>query len=141
MLRSTLAVTIINDLKRSTHVSNICTKANRTIGFLRRYLAACPRDVKGLAYKRLVRPILEYGSSVWDPQSILLQVELEKKRAARFITGNYTYETGSMTGILEQFKWEYLKKRRTGNRQIMLYKGLKSAASIPRNDLVSPITP
>ena len=26
----------------------------------------------------LVRPILEYGSSVWDPQSILLQDELEK---------------------------------------------------------------
>ena len=54
------------------------------------------------AYKGLVCPILEYGSSVWDPQSILLQDELEKvqKRAARFVTGNYVdYETGSMTGI------------------------------------------
>ena len=49
-------------------------------------------------------PVLEYGSSVWDPQSVLLQDELEKvqKRAAIFVTGNYTYETGSMTGILEQ---------------------------------------
>ena len=44
--------------------------------------------------------------------SILLQGELEKvqKRADRFITGNYIYETGSMTGILEQLKWESLKK-------------------------------
>ena len=89
-----------------------------------------------------IRPILEYGSSVWDPQSILLQDELEKvqKRAARFVTGNYVdYETGSMTGILKNLKWESLKKRRKDSRLIMLYKGLKGAASIPTNDLVPPI--
>ena len=59
-----------------------------------------------------VRQVLEYGSSVWDPLSILLQEELEKvqKRAARFVTGNDIYETGSMTGILEQLKWGSLKK-------------------------------
>ena len=58
-------------------------------------------------------PVLEYGSSVWDPQSILLQDELEKvqQRAAEFVTGNYTYETGCMTGILEQLKWESLEER------------------------------
>ena len=137
-----LGVTITNDLKWNTHVSNICTKANRTLGFLRRNLAACPLDVKESAYKGLVRPILEYGSSVWDPQSILLQDELEKvqKRAARFVTGNYVdYETGSMTGILKNLKWESLKKRRKDSRLIMLYKGLKGAASIPTNDLVPPI--
>ena len=86
-----LGVTINNDLKWNTHVSNICTKANRTLGSLRRNLSACPQDVKESAYKRLVRPVLEYGSSVWDPSSILLQEELEKvqKRASRFVTGNY----------------------------------------------------
>ena len=31
-----LGVTITNDLKWNTHVSNICTKANRTLDFLRR---------------------------------------------------------------------------------------------------------
>ena len=143
MLRKSniLGVTIANDLKWNTHVSNICTKANRTLGFLRRNLAACPRDVKESAYKGLVRTILEHGSLVWDPQSILLQDEPEsaQKRAARFVTGNYFYETGSMTGILKQLKWESLKKRRKDNRLIMLYKGLKGAASIPTNDLVPPI--
>ena len=135
-----LGVIITNDLKWNTHVSNICTKANRTLGFLRRNLSACPQDVKESAYKGLVRPVLEYGSSVWDPSSILLQEELEKvqKRAARFVTGNYLYETGSMTGILEQLKWESLKKRRRDSRIIMLYKGLKGAASIPTNDLAPP---
>ena len=136
-----LGIIITNDLKWNTHVSNICTKANRTLGFLRRNLSACPQDVKESAYKGLVRPVLEYGSSVWDPSSILLQEELKKvqKRAARFVTGNYIYDTGSMTGILEQLKWESLKKRRRDSRIIMLYKGLKGAASIPTNDLVPPI--
>ena len=47
---------------------------------------------------------LSWSMVVWDPSDILLQEELEKvqKRAARFVTGKYNYETGSMTGILEQ---------------------------------------
>ena len=60
-----LGITITNDMKWNTHVSNICTKANRTLGFLRRNLTASPQDVKESAYKGLVRPVLEYGSSVW----------------------------------------------------------------------------
>ena len=31
-----LGVTITNDLRWNTHVSNICTKTNRILGFLRR---------------------------------------------------------------------------------------------------------
>ena len=67
-------------------------------------------------------PVLEYGSSVWDPHTKCLQEELEKVqyRAARFVTRNYIFEEGSMTGILEQLKWESLKKRRTDNRLILL---------------------
>ena len=41
-----------------------------------------------------------------------------------------------MTGILEQVKWESLKKKRKDNRLIMLYKGLKGKAKIPTGDLI-----
>ena len=37
-----LGVTITSDLRWNTHVSNVCTKANRTLGFLRRNLYSCP---------------------------------------------------------------------------------------------------
>ena len=60
-----LGVTITSDLRWNTHVSNVCTKANRTLGFLRRNLHSCPQEVKEAAYKGLVRPVLDYGSSVW----------------------------------------------------------------------------
>ena len=130
-----LGVTITNDLRWNTHISNICTKANRTLGFLRRNLYSCPQEV---AYKGLVRPVLEYSGSVWDPSGVGLQNELEKvqNRAARFVTGNYNFESGSMTGILEHLKWESLKKQRRDSRLILLYKGLKGKASIPTDDLI-----
>ena len=119
-----LGVTITSDLRWNTHVSNVCTKANRTLEFLRRNLYSCPQEVKEAAYKGLVRPVLDYGSSVWDPPGVVLQEELEsvQKRAARFVTGNCNYETGSMTGNLGQLKWESLKKRRKDSRLILVLK-------------------
>ena len=116
----------------------MCSKANRTLGFLRRNLFSCPQDVKEAAYKSMVRPILEYGSTVWAPHCNGLNDVLEnvQKRAARFVTRNYSYETGSMTGILEELKWETLQKRRKDNRLILLYKGLKGKAIIPTDDLI-----
>ena len=123
-----LGVTITNDLRWNTHVSN------RTLGFMRRYLYACPQEVKEAAHKVLVRPVLEYSGSVWDPSGVGLQNELEN-RAARFVTGNYNFETGSMTGILEHLKWEIPKKRRRDSKLILLYKGLKGKASLPTDDL------
>ena len=59
-----LGVAITKDLKWNTHISHVCPKANRTLGFLRRNLFSCPQDVRKAACKGLVRPILEYGSSV-----------------------------------------------------------------------------
>ena len=83
-----LGVTITSDLRWNTHVSNVCTKANRSLGFLRRNLYSCPQEVKKAAYKGLVRPVLDYDSSAWDPPDVVLQEELEsvQKRAARFLT-------------------------------------------------------
>ena len=52
-----IGITITNDLKWNMHSSNICTKANRTLGFLRRNLSACPQDVlKNLCIQRTGAP-------------------------------------------------------------------------------------
>ena len=89
----------------------------------------------------MLRPILEYGSLVWDPYTGKLQEELEKVQncAARFVTRNYVYETGSMTDILRQLKWESLKKRRKDNRLILFYKGLTGKARIPTDGFIPKI--
>ena len=71
-----LGETITCDLKWNTHIRNVCTKANRTLGFLRQ---------------------THYNG---------LNDELEnvQERADRFVTRNYSRETGSKTGILEELK-------------------------------------
>ena len=53
-----LGVTITHDLRWNTHISNMCTKTNRILGFLRRNLYQRPQDVKEAAYKGLICPIL-----------------------------------------------------------------------------------
>ena len=95
-------------------------------------------SVSHRAYNSLVCPVLEYSGSVWDPLGVGLQNELGKVKnpAASFVTGNYNFETGSITSILQHLKWESLKKRRRDSRLILLYKDLKCKASIPADDLM-----
>ena len=38
-----LGVTITSDLKWNSHIRNVCSRANRTLGFLRRNLFSCPK--------------------------------------------------------------------------------------------------
>ena len=78
--------------------------------------------------------MLEFVSSVWNPHCNGLNGELKnvQRRAATFVARNYIRETGSMTGILEELKWETLQKRRKNNRLILLYKCLKGKARIPK---------
>ena len=46
-----LGVTITKNLKWNTHISNVCTKANRTLGFLRRNLFLPPRCERSCLYR------------------------------------------------------------------------------------------
>merc|ERR1712240_217962 len=60
-------------------------------------LKKCPSHIKTQCYNSLVRPILDYGSCVWDPHLVTQTKKLEKihKRAARFATGNHIMEHGN----------------------------------------------
>ena len=64
---------------------------------------------------------------------MVLQEQLEKdqNKAARFVTSNYYFGTGSFTGILEKIRWETcigkgkMGRKKKDSRVILLYKGLK----------------
>ena len=90
-----------------------------------------------------MRIVLEYIGSVWDPSGVGHQNELVKvqNQAARFVTGNYNFETGSLTGSFEHLEWESVKKWKRDSRLTLLYKGLKGKASIPTDDLIPLIRP
>jgi len=62
-----LGITLTDELSWSSHVHSIHSRANSTLGFLRRNLRRCPAELKETAYITLVRSTLEYAASIWDP--------------------------------------------------------------------------
>ena len=72
-----LGVAIQSDLIWDSHINSITTKANKTLGFLRRNINISSTTVKEQAYKSLVRPSLEYACSVWDPYTKENKIQLE----------------------------------------------------------------
>ena len=62
-----LGVTITNDLSWDRHIDNVADKGIRTLGFIRRNLRKCTREVRETSYLTIVRLTLEYVAMVWHP--------------------------------------------------------------------------
>ena len=71
----------------------------------------------------MVRPVLEYASSVWDPhcKKDIDKIEKIQRRAARFVLHRYK-KTDSVSSMLKELNWETLEHRRKKARLTMLYK-------------------
>lgn len=95
-----LGVYISDNLSWQTHIEHITSDANRMLGFLRRNFALASTDIKLVLYEALVRPKLEYASSIWNPHinSLLHDIEAIQNRSARFILFNYL-RTASVPSI------------------------------------------
>ena len=118
-----LGVTITSDLSWNKHVNNIATKANHTLSFLKRNLQINDTNLKTTAYQTLVRPQLEYASSVWDPytKKNTDRLEMVQRRSARYVLNRYN-NTSSVTNMLHHLKWESLEQRRKAQRVTNMYK-------------------
>ena len=127
-----LGVTIHGSLSWKAHINIITNKANSTLGFLRRNLRKCPAETKKLAYNTYVRPILEYGSTVWDPltKDLTNKIEMVQRRSARFVKADYN-QRHSVTKMLQDLKWRTLCDRRAHSKVIMLYRIVHGFITIP----------
>jgi hypothetical protein len=69
------------------------SKANKTLGFLRRNLKIPSIRIKEQEYFTLARPLVEYASTVWDPYTQtdihVNKVEAVQRRAARYVANNH----------------------------------------------------
>ena len=92
-----LGVHISQDLKWNSHINFISSKANQTLGFLRRNLKINSQTIKEKAYKSIVRPKLEYCNSVWDPKCIKNPKDGDKSKSQACIpTGDGPEESGKV---------------------------------------------
>ena len=76
-----------------------------------------------MAYKTLVRPLVEYLSSVWSPytKSNIARLEMVQRRAARWtLSENSPY--ASVTQMLQSLGWRSFEQRRSDSRLCLFYK-------------------
>jgi len=76
------------------HITNITSKATRTLNFVKRNLCKCSFETKCVGYTSIVRSLLEYGSAVWDPylqKDIYSTAQMQRhSRSHHFASGEYT---------------------------------------------------
>ena len=118
-----LGVNISHDLTWNTHINEISNKANNITALLQRNIQTCPTNVKASCYKTLIRPIVEYASSVWDPinQEQVNKIEMVQRNAARFVTGDYR-RTSSVSAMIKTLQWPSLQSRRKTSKAVTMYK-------------------
>ncbi|XP_065681429.1 uncharacterized protein LOC136095116 [Hydra vulgaris] len=62
-----LGIMFKSDLKYGHHISACVSKANKILSHIRHTFSFLNADILKLLYVSLVRPHLEYASSIWNP--------------------------------------------------------------------------
>ena len=116
-------LTLTSDLKFNSHINNVTAKANSLLGLLCRNLKILSQAVKTQAYQSLVRPHLEYASTVWSTHTSdnIKKVEMVQRRAARYDCNRW-HNTSSVSKMVSHLGWESLAVRRSNMRLHTMYR-------------------
>ena len=136
-----LGISLHQNMKWNHHVNQLSTKANSTRAFLQRNIRSCPRHIKIMCYKTLLRPVLEYGCEVWDPSTQMLRQRLEmvQRRYVRFIFNDFK-NSSSVSDMLHKLHLPTLEERRAQYKAIMMHRIVNSAVDIPKPNYLIPVT-
>ena len=134
-----LGITITENMDWGQHISDISSKATKTLGFLRRNLAFAPRSIKEVAYKTLVRPKLEYAATIWSPycKTQIQQVTKVKRTAARWTCRRWR-NTSSVGEMLDELQWPTLEARRDQSPLPFFHKIHCGTMSIDKDKYLTP---
>ena len=118
-----LGVELSSDLRWNKQVKKTLAKGNQTLGVLKRNLRHCPRAIKDMAYKTILRSKLECASAVWDPftEDNISKLEAVQRRAARFVCNSYR-QTANVSSMLRELSWPLLEQRRAEARLGLFYR-------------------
>ena len=104
------------------HVDHITSKSSKRLAPLFKISHRLPRTALNKYYISFVRPILEYGSVIYDNCTGIeaQSLELVQRRAALLTTG--AFKRTPSTLLLKEIGWESLADRRKKAKLTLLFK-------------------
>ena len=127
-----LGVDITSDLNFTQHINRTTSNASKSLGYLKRNILTKHSGIREAAYKTIVRPQVEYASTVWSPHTKkdIHKIEMVQRRAIRWTQNSYsTY--ASVTQMQNELGLRSLEQRRADARVIMLFKIVHGLVAIP----------
>ena len=128
-----LGITFQHDMKFDIHINNIVNKANRLLGLVKRTFSYMDRDTFFIIYKSIIRPIIDYGDSVWNPslKKHIQMIENIQRRGTKLVPEliNINY-----TDRLKMLNLPTLKYRRKRGDLIQVFKILNGHYDINWED-------
>ena len=134
-----LGIWLEQTLSWDNHINNICVKASRVLGLIKRTFATKNRQGIEIAFKVLVLPVLEYGCPVWNPylQKHIHALESIQRRATCLICGSsFPY-----ADRLKKLGWSTLEDRRKYLSLVSLFKVIFGYIYINPNDYLDLVGP
>ena len=121
------------------HISDISSKATKTLGFLRRNFAFTPRSTKEVAYKTLKHPKLEFAAPISSPycKTQIQQVEKVQRMAARWTCRRWR-NTSSVGEMLDKLQWPTLETLRDQSSLLFFHKIHCGTMSIDKHKYLTP---
>ena len=128
-----LGVIFDEHLHFNTHIKEIIHKANNVLGTIKRTFNSRDANLIRLLYTILVRPILDYSSTIWNPyqMGVIRELENVQRRATKLIPSlqNLTYSER-----LQNLNLSSLSYRRNRMDLIMTYKILNENVLVDKDN-------
>ena len=116
-----LDVTISNDLEWDPHINNITSKANKTLGFLRRNMKTVHLRPHHL-FVRLTNTLHQFGIHLKNIKYLRLSKYKGKQLVMSLMTTVTARSPGAVTNMIDTLQWDSLACKRTKASLILLYK-------------------
>ena len=117
-----LGIIFSHDCSWLSHIDYIKEKALQSINIMRRLKFILDRKSLETVYLSFIRPILEYGDTIWDNCTQYEKQELDKiqNEAARIVTGATILV--SLQSLYQEVCWESLQGRRLKHKLNLFFK-------------------
>ena len=85
-----LGISVDPELKFDSHINDKVKKVNSIAGLINRTISCKHKEIMVPLYKALIRPIIEYGNSVWCPnlRKDIDAIEAVQRRFTKRIIGS-----------------------------------------------------